>query len=273
VTFTNFLDGAANPVGFVLSEGTSGGTPGLVTANAGPNASGAEFRTRSPLQASIRAVLDNGKARLLSNPNTTVLSGRTATFQVGGQVPIPGSTTVTNSGSTTAIVFKDFGVLVDVVPSARLDGVVTMRVRTEVSQPDFTFGVTPPGGGSAIPGFQRRSAVTEVTVKPGGTIALAGLIQNKSRQLIRRVPLLSQIPVLGALFTSKRFQNDETELAIFVTPRVLANPLKPGEVAPAAPIPVGNTTNISTTTGNPGITSFNNGGVFSSPSVGGGGGQ
>jgi pilus assembly protein CpaC len=266
VTFTNFIDGAANPVGFVLSEPTTSGTPGLVVDNRGP------IRTRSPLQASIRAVLDNGRARLLNNPNTTVLSGRTATFQVGGQVPIPGSTTVTNSGSTTQIIFKDFGVLIDIVPSARLDGVVTMRVRTEVSQPDFTLGVTPPGGGSPIPGFQRRSAVTEVTVQPGGTIALAGLIQNNSRQLVRRVPLLSQIPILGALFTSKRFQNDETELAIFVTPRVLPNPLKPGEVAPAAPIPVGNTTNVGTTTGNPGIASFNTGALFA-PASGGGAGQ
>lgn len=272
-TFTSFLDGAANPVGFVLSEPTSGGVPGLVTANAGTNSTGVETRTRSPLQASLRAVIDNGRARLLSNPNTTVLSGRTATFQVGGQVPIPGSTTVTNSGSTTAIIFKDFGVLIDVVPSARPDGVVTMRVRTEVSQPDFTLGVTPPGGGSAIPGFQRRSAVTEVTVKPGGTIALAGMIQNNVQQLKRRLPLLSNIPVLGALFTSKRFQNDETELAIFVTPHVLPNPLKPGEVAPAAPIPVGNTINVGTTTGNPGIASFNTGGIFTSPGSGSAGGQ
>ena len=266
VTFTNFLDGAANPIGFVLSEPTRTGVPGLITDNAG------DVRTRSPLQASIRAVIDNGRARLLSNPNTTVLSGRTATFQVGGQVPIPGQTTVTNSGSTTAIIFKDFGVLIDIVTSARLDGVVTMRVRTEVSQPDFTLGVTPPGGGSPIPGFARRSAVTEVTVQPGGTIALAGLLQNNARQLVRRVPLLSKIPVLGALFTSKRFQNDETELAIFVTPRVLPNPLTAGQVAPVAPIPSGNTVNVGTTTGNPGIATFNSGTIFT-PAPAGGGGQ
>jgi pilus assembly protein CpaC len=273
VTWTNFLDGAANPVGFVLSEPTSGGTPGLITANAGQNAAAAEFRTRSPLQASIRAVLDNGNARLLANPNTTVLSGRTATFQVGGQVPIPGSTTVTNSGSTTAIVFKDFGILIDIVPNARLDGVVTMRVRTEVSQPDFTLGVTPPGGGSPIPGFQRRSAVTEVTVQPNGTIALAGLMQNNARSLVRKVPILGNIPILGALFTSKRFQNDETELAIFVTPRVLPNPLANGATAPAGVVAAGNTVNVGTVMGNPGIASFNTGSTFSAPQVGGGGGQ
>jgi pilus assembly protein CpaC len=273
VTWTNFLDVAANPVGFVLSEPSSGGVPGLVTANAGDNITANQFRTRSPLQASIRAVLDNGNARLLANPNTTVLSGRTATFQVGGQVPIPGSTTVTNSGSTTSIVFKDFGILIDIIPNARPDGVVTMRVRTEVSQPDFTLGVTPPGGGSPIPGFQRRSAVTEVTVQPNGTIALAGLMQNNARSLIRKVPILSKIPILGSLFTSKRFQNDETELAIFVTPRVLPNPLTNGATAPAGVVAAGNTTNVGTVMGNPGIASFNTGSTFTAaqPTSGGGG--
>jgi pilus assembly protein CpaC len=196
-----------------------------------------------------------------------VLSGRTATFQVGGQVPIPGSTTVTNSGSTTSIVFKDFGVLIDIVPVGNANGVVTMRVRTEVSQPDFTIGVTPPGGGSAIPGFARRSAVTEITVPAGGTVALAGLIEHNVNKLIRKVPVLSKIPILGALFTSKRFQNDQTELAIFVTPTVLPNPLKPGQLAPAAPFASGNTTNAGTVMGNPGIDSFNSGSTFTSPST------
>jgi len=213
----------------------------------------------SAFQAQLRAVIESGSGRLLSNPHTTVLSSRTATFQVGGQVPVPVSITQTATGTTTGIEFKDFGVLVDVIPNATEDGVVTMRLRTEVSQPDYTIGFTPFPGASEIPGFSRRSTVTEVTVQPNGTIALGGLIQNSVTQLTRSIPLLSRLPILGSLFKSKRFQRNETELVIFVTPRVLPNTLAPGQTAPAGVVAAGNTTNTAARLGNPGISSFDAG--------------
>jgi pilus assembly protein CpaC len=221
----------------------------------------------SAFQAQLKAVVESGNGRLLSNPHTTVLSSRTATFQVGGQVPVPVSITQTATGTTTGIEFKDFGVLVDVIPNATEDGVVTMRLRTEVSQPDYTIGFTPFPGASEIPGFSRRSTVTEVTVQPNGTIALGGLIQNSVTQLTTSIPLLSRLPILGSLFKSKRFQRNETELVIFVTPRVLPNTLTNGQTAPAGVVSAGNTTNVATKLGNPGIASFDSG-----RSVGTGGG-
>ncbi|MDF2439553.1 MAG: pilus assembly protein CpaC [Abditibacteriota bacterium] len=230
------------------------------------------FRNLNPLRMRIGALYSNGNARLLSNPRTTVLSGRTATFQSGGQVPIPGLTTVGQSGTTTGIIFKDFGILLDVVPLANPDGVVTMRVRAEVSAPDFSAGVTPPGGGSPIPGFSRRSTVTEVTVKPNGVLALSGLMQNNVDKTISRIPILSKIPIIGQLFQSKRFQNNETELVIFVQPTVISNILAPGQTAPASPVAAGNTLNTGTVMGNPGIPSFNTGGVFATAGGGAPGG-
>jgi pilus assembly protein CpaC len=131
-----------------------------------------------------------------------------------------------------------------------------MRIRTEVSQPDATIGFTPFAGASIIPGFTRRAAVSEVTVQPNGTIALGGLISTTNRKLVEKVPLLSDIPVLGSLFTSKRYQNDQTDLVVFVTPKVLPNPLPPGQTAPAGVVAAGNTTNASTVLGNPGIPGF-----------------
>ena len=131
--------------------------------------------------------------RLLSNPRTTVLSGRTATFQVGGQVPVPVSITQTATGTVTGIQFKDFGVLVDVVPNASLDGNVTLRLRTEVSQPDPTIGFQPVAGAGIIPGFTRRATVSEVTIARGGTIALGGLISTDNRKLITKVPVLGDM--------------------------------------------------------------------------------
>lgn len=188
-----------------------------------------------PFRLRLDALYSKGNARLLSNPRAIVNSGRRVAFQAGGQVPIPSLSTVGANGTTTGIEFKDFGVLVDVLPTANADGVVTMRIFTEVSQPDFANAVTPPGGGGPIPGFTRRATVTEVTVPPRGTIALSGLIQNNVTQLTSRIPVLSKIPILGKLFQSKRFQRNETELVIFVRPRVLPNPLAAGQTAPYTP--------------------------------------
>ncbi len=265
VTFTSLLDSTAtNPTGFVIGQGA----PGLVSAT--PVSRAIQFL--SPIQAAIRAEVTNGNARILSNPRTTVLSGRTATFKVGGEVPIPGVSTLSGNGNaTTTIIFKPFGILMDVTPVVSDDGVITAQIRTEVSQPDFTIGVVPPGGGGIIPGFSQRQAQTEVTIEPGGTLALGGLISNNITQTRREIPLLSRIPVLGALFSSKRFQKNETELVIFVTPRLLETKLKDGQMAPARPYSVGESESAKVVMGTTGIPSFVDNTAFSTAASGSGG--
>ena len=251
-TFPSLLDSSGT--GFVFGQRSTGAdTPGPL-----PVPGTGSFQQQNAFQAALRAEIQNQNVRLLSNPRTTVLSGRTATFQVGGQVPVPVSITQSATGTITGIAFKDFGVLVDVVPNASANGAVTMRVKTEISQPDTSIGFSPTPGAGIIPGFQRRAATTEVTTSPGGTIALGGLISTDARTLISRVPVLSRIPILGSLFTSKRFQNNQTELVIFVTPRLLPNPLPAGTTAAAGVVSVGNTTNASAILGNPGL---NTGGI------------
>lgn len=226
----------------------------------------------NPFRVRLNALYSTGNARLLSNPRTTVLSGRTATFQVGGQVPVPSGSTTGQAGTSTTIVFKNFGILLEVNPVGNNDGVVTMRVRTEVSQPDPTLGIVPPGGGGLIPGFSRRQTATEVVVGRGGTVALGGLIQNNITQTVSRVPILSNIPILGALFRSKQFQRNQTELVIFVTPRVLPNTLPAGTTAFAGTSISDNTINLGTQMGNPGLATFNDGAAIVAQSAGGGGG-
>lgn len=259
--------GTAFPGLFELNPGFTGGT-NIGSIGAGEGGGGVNLGANFPV--TLRALIDSGDAHLLSNPRTTVLSGRTATFQVGGQVPIPQSITVSATGTQIGVVFKDYGVLIDVVPNANLDGNVTMRVRTEVSAIDNVTGPIPLGQGVQVPSFTRRSAVTEVTVQPGGTVTLAGLIQHTNREFLRKIPILSKIPIFGALFTSKRYERGETDLAIFVTPRVLPNPLKPGTTAPSSVVAAGNTTNVGTILGNPGINSFSNGNAIIASPVGGG---
>jgi len=213
-----------------------------------------------PFRARLNALVSNNRGHILSAPSTTVLSGRTATFQVGGQVPIPGISTTGANGQTTAIVFKDYGILLDVVPNALPNGVVTLRIRTEVSQPDFANGVQQPGGG-IIPGFQRRSTVTEVTVPPNGVLSLSGLITSQDTRTESGVPILSKIPILGALFRSRDFRTNKTELVIFVRPHVLPNPLTGDQIAPAAVVAVGENSNAATRLGNPGLLGFDAGGA------------
>jgi pilus assembly protein CpaC len=133
--------------------------------------------------------------------------------------------------------------------------------------------VVPPGGGSAIPGFSQRQAQTEVTIEPGGTLVLGGLIQNNIGNARREVPLLSRIPIIGALFKSKRFLKNETELVILIRPRLLENKLKDGQQAPARPFSVGDSQSVPVQLGVPSIPSFNNSGIFGIGGAGGSGGS
>lgn len=249
----------ATTLGTVFRQGAFG---------AGQSVSGA-LQNLDPFRLQLNALYNNNNARLLSNPKMTVISGRTGTFQVGGQVPVPAQSTSNAAGTTTAIEFKDYGILMDITPIANADGITTMRIRTEVSAPDFSNGITLSGGGT-IPGFTRRSVNTEVTFKPGSTLALSGLVQNNLTRDISRVPILSRIPILGKLFQSKRFQRSESELIIFVRPTVIANTLAPGQTAPGGAVAADNTFNLGTTLGNPGIGSFNTGTTFQSAGSGGG---
>ncbi len=257
-TFPSLQD--ASGTGFVLGQRSVNGLiPGILPTDPLTNGTLRSSGILSSFQAQLRAEATKGTVRILSNPRTSVLSGRTATFQVGGQVPIPVGITQTATGTTTSIEFKNYGILLDVIPNANANGVITMRLRTEVSEPDFSIGFTPFAGASPIPGFARRASVTEVTIGRDGTIALGGLISNTTRKSVTKIPILSSIPILGKLFTSKRFQNDQSELIIFVTPRVRITEMAPGETAPAAVTAAGNTTNVGATLGNPGISSFDEG--------------
>lgn len=219
----------------------------------------------------LKAAVDNGDAHILSNPRTTVLSGRTASFQAGGQAPIPTSISQDGNGNTLVQVeYKDFGVMMDVTPIANKDGTVTMRVRTDVTQIDPSLSQEI-GDNVTVPGFTRRAAITEVTVPPGGSIALSGLLQTTLRKYIREVPVLSKIPILGKLFTSKRYERGETDLVIFMTPRVLPNPITEGSTAPAAVTAFGPNTTAAVALGNAGIQTF--GTLGQGVSAGGGGGS
>ena len=181
----------------------------------------------------IRAMEQVGVARLLAEPTLTAISGETANFLVGGEIPIPTGMTCTNNNSCNpTIEFKRFGVSLTFTPVVLGPGRINLRVATEVSSVDNQNQISFDLGNARItvPGFRVRKQETVVELPSGGTLVTAGLIQEVSNQAINGVPGLMNIPILGALFKSRDYQRRETELVITVTP-YLARPIEPQKVA------------------------------------------
>jgi Flp pilus assembly secretin CpaC len=176
---------------------------------------------RTPIQAFLQALEQRNVARTLSAPSAVVLSGQEARFNVGGEIPIPVATVAPGVGTTTAVEFRPFGLVMSVLPTVEPNGKIRLTVSAEVSELDPGIAVNI--GGAIIFGTRTRKASTQVELASQETLVMSGLVQRLTQTIINRVPLLSKIPILGELFTSRRFQQGETELAILVTP-VLVEP-------------------------------------------------
>jgi pilus assembly protein CpaC len=152
---------------------------------------------------------------VLAEPNLTALNGETASFLAGGEFPIP--VFQVNNGIT--VEFKTFGVGLAFTPHLLDAGRINLRVRPEVSQLSAAGAVTL--SGFSIPALTTRRAETTVELGSGQSFVIAGLLQNNTTQDISRVPLLGDLPILGALFRSDQFRRNESELVIIVTPYVV----------------------------------------------------
>lgn len=163
----------------------------------------------------LRALEEKGIIRTLAEPNLVALSGDTASFLAGGEFPIP----VSSRDNEVTVEFKKFGVSLDFTPTVLGDGLVNLRVRPEVSALDRGNGIR--ASNIDIPGISVRRADTTVELHDGQAFAIAGLLQNNYTNDVRQTPWIGNMPVLGALFSSKRYQRNETELIIIVTPRLV----------------------------------------------------
>lgn len=172
------------------------------------------------------AVLDENKlSKVLARPTVVALSGQQAEFLAGGEVPI----IVPSGNGNLRVEFKDYGVKLVFVPTVLGGKVIDMRVYVEVSEPDFS--VSSRIAGVEVPGFLARKGKSHLRVESGMTFAMAGLLSDNVTSTVAEVPGLGRIPVIGALFRYVRHTREETELMIFVTPR-LVRPLAPNEVPP-----------------------------------------
>lgn len=173
----------------------------------------------------ITALETKGLLQRLAEPNLVALSGQTASFQAGGQIPVPIAVTSGIGVATPTIEFKDFGVLLRFRPTVLSNGIINLSINPEVSELDFTNAVTI--SGTTIPALTRRTATTTVELRDGQSFAIAGLLQTDNNRDISQIPWVGSLPVLGALFRSSAFQKDETDLVIIVTPH-LVQPVAPG---------------------------------------------
>ncbi len=165
----------------------------------------------------VQALAARNLLRTLAKPNLVTESGKEAKFVSGGEFPFP----VAQQNNSITIEFKEFGVSLLFTPVVEGE-IVTLRVRPEVSSLDFSQGLV--AAGFAIPVIRKNQAFTNVRVKDGESFAIAGLINNQVRQSVAKIPILGDIPILGALFRSVRFQNNETELLFLVTVKLVQAP-------------------------------------------------
>jgi pilus assembly protein CpaC len=210
------LSGAQFPNGNVLS--------GTVNTGGG-----------SSLTAQLRAFEQAGVSRILAEPTLTAISGESANFTAGGEIPVPSGVTCTGAGGCqVGISYKPYGVSLVFTPVVLSENRISIRVGTNVTEIDpqnsFNYVFTNTSQTTPVPGVTVRKSETTVELASGATMMTAGLIQQKSKAAISGLPGLVNLPILGALFRSRDYQRQETELMIMVTPYI-AKPMQPTQVA------------------------------------------
>jgi pilus assembly protein CpaC len=192
----------------------------------GNGASATALGSFGSVSATMRAMESAGVVKTLAEPNLTAISGESATFIAGGEFPIPAGYTCQPATSVVSVqqcqlsvAYKKFGISLNFTPVVLAEGRISLRVMTEVSEISNQNSVNL--SGVTIPSIQTRRAETTLEVPSGGSMAMAGLIQNQTKQAINGLPGLDQLPVLGQLFRSQDYVNNETELMVLVTPYVV----------------------------------------------------
>jgi len=174
--------------------------------------------------ALINMLEQKGVARSLAEPNLVALSGDTASFLAGGEYPIP----VAGSFGQVTVDYKKYGVGLAFTPTVLGRGLINMKIEPEVSQIDTNHTIAV-ATGISVPALIVRRASTTVELRDGQSFVIGGLLQSDNQHQIEQLPWLGSVPVLGTLFSSKSYQNNETDLVIIVTPH-LVRPARPGDL-------------------------------------------
>jgi pilus assembly protein CpaC len=213
--------GQVNPLG-LLATGATGTAIALAvpSPNAGVTQFGRAAFGNSAIDYFVQALRQNNLMRILAEPNLTAMSGKEASFLAGGEFPIPVTQGVAGGSSTTVTIqFREFGVKLKMTPLVLGGGRIRLTVAPEVSDLDFTTAVR--FNGFVVPGLTSRKVSTVIELNEGQTFSIAGLLNNSITSNKDVTPLLGDLPILGVLFRSVRFQRKETELVVLVTPHLV----------------------------------------------------
>ncbi len=184
------------------------------------------------LTALFDAAEQSGDFRLLAEPNLLAADGEEASFLAGGEIPVPIAQPSGVGGAVTiSIQYREFGVRLAFLPEILSEDLIKLRIEPEVSALDFTNAITT--AGFQIPAFRTRRTSTTIDMRTGQTLAISGLFDSRLQKLKVGIPLLKDIPILGLLFSSQRFEREETELLVLVQPHII-DPLAPAQ-PPALP--------------------------------------
>lgn len=175
------------------------------------------FTHFSKINAEIHALIENGKARVVSRPNVTTMSGKDAKILIGGEIPYESS----NGFGSTTTEYKEYGIGLDLkAPTVDQDGNITTELETQVSRLDWNNAVTKDG--YRMPGIATRSAYTTVNIPSGMTMVIGGLLNSDDAKTIQKVPLLGSIPLIGELFKYHNNSHTRTEIVVLITPRIVS---------------------------------------------------
>jgi pilus assembly protein CpaC len=222
----NYNVGFNNSPSYTVNSNVVNRAAGGLFDPTNPNSTSGFIAGSTQLKANIEALQRDGVIRTLAEPTLTAISGENASFLAGGEFPIP----IAEENNKVTVQFKKFGVGLDFTPVVLGSGRISLRVKTEVSE------ITQEGavniGTLTIPALKVRRAESTVELPSGGTLVMAGLLKETYKQDLNGVPGLMQVPILGALFKSRDFLRQETELVVFVTPYTVRPVARSELVAP-----------------------------------------
>lgn len=182
------------PTGYIYETGTRGVLFGIA----------------SEITSMIDLLEQTGSAIVLSSPRLSARSGGTAGLTVGGEVPV-----ITSSLSGSSVEYKEYGIILSLLPKLDLYGNISAKVEVSISQLDLAQAV------DGQPAFKKRATSNDIRLSPGETLVLSGLITREEQATLNKVKWLADIPILGKLFQSKSFSGGDTEMVIFLTPHIL----------------------------------------------------
>lgn len=222
ITWGSVIDGAFSPGSFMFGEWTSplslgfdGGPEDVWQARLPVDKVITELWRLSPIRAVLDTLVGQDLAKILAAPGLLTLSGKEADFLVGGEIPVY----MGQVDGKAIFEWRAYGVRLTMLPTVDAKGRVVLDVQPEVSSLDWTNALDT--GVATIPALRMRKASTHLVVEDGVTIAIGGLIQNTEAKMVKKVPILGDIPIIGGLFRSEKFEKGESELIILITPRIV----------------------------------------------------